>query len=111
MPSCFNFSGQPAYRYDGNGNRLTVTNVNNSYVNYTYDPIYEMTSALGYESGGAPRNNENFNYVYDYAGNLIGRTNDVLWQNFTANGADQLVNITRGGVMTVAGNLTNSSAA
>ena len=41
-----------------------------SYVNYRYDPIGQLKSAVGYESGGTLRLHENLGYAYDAANNL-----------------------------------------
>src|SRR5439155_6626207 len=45
-------------------------------VNYTYDDIGQLTSALAYSSGGVPISNEQKGYGYDAASNLNVRTND-----------------------------------
>ena len=39
-------------------------------VDYGYDDLGQLTSALGAETGGAPRWHERFFYAYDAAGNL-----------------------------------------
>jgi|GEM_PF-1350164 len=96
------------YVYDGNGNRTSVTRADNAYVNYGYDLIGQLTGAVGHESGGATRHNENFGYGYDLAGNLLNRTNDVLTESFGIDSANELTTLFRTNVMTVAGGLTNS---
>jgi RHS repeat-associated protein len=55
--------------------------------------------------------NENFGYGYDPAGNLNLRTNNTLIQAFTTDGANQLLNVDRSGLLTFAGNLTNTPMA
>ena len=55
-----------------------------SYVNYTYDKIGQLNTALGLESGGTTnRLLEQLGYAYDAAGNLHYRTNNALVQTFT----------------------------
>jgi YD repeat-containing protein len=96
-----------SYVYDVNGNRTSVTRADNSYVNYGYDYAGQLTGAAGFESSGTPRGNENFGYQYDPAANLAMRTNNTLIQTFTTDGANELGNITRNNLLTVAGVLTN----
>ncbi len=97
------------YDYDRNGNRLHVWRAKDlasgydSQVAYGYDAIGQLTSAVGTETGGTSRLNEQFGYGYDLAGNLTGRTNGALTQAFTADGANELTNLVRGGSLTFAG--------
>ena len=99
------------YIYDLNGNRTNVLRANNSHVAYGYDSIGQLTSAMGVEPDGVTvRGNENFGYGYDPAGNLAMRTNNTLIQAFTTAGANELMNITRNNLLTVAGSLTNTPA-
>jgi RHS repeat-associated protein len=102
-----------AYDYDLNGNRLHVyraKNWNNGYndmdssVSYGYDSIGQLTSAVGHETDGTPRRNEQFGYSYDSAGNLVGRTNGVLVQSFASDPANELTNVTRNTSLTFDGN-------
>jgi RHS repeat-associated protein len=95
-----------AYVYDANGNRTSVTRTDGSHVNYGYDYASQLTSATGYEPNGTTlRKNENFSYQYDPAGNLAARQNNTLWQTFTTDGANELVNVARDNdaLLTVAG--------
>jgi RHS repeat-associated protein len=85
------------------------TRTDGSYVDYAYDGIGQLKSALGKEAGGSSRLNESFRYVYDHAGNLSHRTNDILDESFSVDTWDKLVNVTRSGRITVAG--TTSAAA
>jgi RHS repeat-associated protein len=78
-----------------------------NYVNYTYDPIGEVTSDLAHESiGSTLRRNEQLHYLYDAAGNLQYRTNDALIQNFQVNSLNELTAETNGGRLTVMGATT-----
>ncbi|MEI6074610.1 MAG: RHS repeat-associated core domain-containing protein [Verrucomicrobiota bacterium] len=97
-----------AYAYDHNGNRLSVQRANNSVVNYGYDNLGQLTSALGLEPDGVTvRANENFGYGYDAAGNLAFRTNNTLAQVFITDPANQLMAVTRNNdLLTVAGSLS-----
>jgi hypothetical protein len=49
---------------------------------------------------------EQFDYVYDSAGNLNYRTNKALVQTFAVNKLNQLTNVSRSGTLTVAGTTT-----
>jgi RHS repeat-associated protein len=78
-----------------------------NYVNYSYDPIGEVTSDLAYESiSNTLRNNEQLYYLYDAAGNLQYRTNNALIQNFQVNSLNELTSETNGGRLTVMGTTT-----
>lgn len=98
------------YTYDANGNRTSVTRANNAYVNYGYDAIGQLTSAVGYEPDAITlRANEDFGYGYDAADNLLTRTNHTLIQTFTTDHANELVNVTRNNdLLTVAGSLSSA---
>jgi len=99
-----------AYTYDANGSRTSVTRADNAVVNYGYDAIGQLVSAVGQEAGGLLRGNENFSYGYDPAGNLQMRTNNTLIQCFNTDNANELVNITRNNdLLTVAGSLNGSN--
>jgi RHS repeat-associated protein len=98
-----------SYGYNQDNQRLTETNTAGDYRNYSYDNIGELTTAKGFESGGASRWQEQLGYGYDAAGNLNQRTNNALVQNFTVNKLNELTNLLRSGTFTVAG--TTSSGA
>jgi RHS repeat-associated protein len=97
------------YAYDAGGNRTSVQRAGGAHVDYGYDNIGQLTSAVGYEPDGTTvRGNENFGYSYDPAGNLATRNNNTLIQTFTTGNANQLTNISRNNLLTVAGSLTSS---
>jgi RHS repeat-associated protein len=101
-----NLLDQQSYSYNGDGNRTRATRANGSYVDYDYDKIGQVLTATGHEPGGTPRKNENFKYGYDRMGNLIGRTNNTLAQQFTPDSLNRLTTVTRSSsTLTVAGNL------
>lgn len=96
------------YIYNRAGQRTNVVRTAGDYVNYTYDNMGELISALGKESGGVTnRWQEQFGYVYDAAGNLNRRTNNALLQAFNVNTLNELTTITNNGTLTVAGTTTS----
>ena len=97
------------YTYDLGFNRNHATRgAGQVHLDYLYDPIGQLTNALAYDTGdnSTPRLNEKFGFAYDKAGNLKGRSNGALSQQFFTDALDQLASITRGNSMTVAGALT-----
>ena len=54
--------------------RIKSTRFDGSYVDYTYDNIGQLKTALAKESGGSSRLNEQFGFNYDAANNLNQRT-------------------------------------
>ncbi len=98
-----------AYGYNLASQRTALTNTAGNYVSYTYDLTGELKTALGKESSGSSRLNEQFGYAYDVAGNLNARTNNALIQVFGVNSLNELNTVTRSGTLTVAGG-TSSAA-
>jgi RHS repeat-associated protein len=98
-----------SYNYNQGNQRLTETNTAGDYRNYSYDNVGELTTAIGRESSGTSRLQEQLGYLYDAAGNLNVRTNNALIQNFTVNKLNELTNLLRSGTFTVAG-VTSSGA-
>ena len=96
-----------AYVYDLAGERTKQTFKDGNYLDYTYDALAQLKTALGKEIGGASRLHEQFKYGYDYARNLNYRTNNALNQTFGVNNLNQLTNATRSGTLTVAGTTTS----
>src|SRR5205807_1669449 len=85
------------YGYNAANQRTAVTNFAGNYVNYSYDLIGELKTAVGKESGGSTRLHEQFGYAYDAAGNLNYRTNNALIQSFGVNSLNELSTIARSG--------------
>jgi RHS repeat-associated protein len=95
-----------AYGYNVGSRRTNQVRADGSCVNYTYDSLGQLKTALGYENGGAARLHEKFGYLYDAAGNLSKRTNNALVQTFGVNNLNQLTTGTRSNTLTVAGTTT-----
>jgi RHS repeat-associated protein len=100
QPTTINSFG---YAYNGAGWRTEQTNFYGDYWNYGYDGIGQLTSAFGYEGGGATRAQEQLGYAYDKAWNLAGRTNNGFAEVFTNDTRNELTNVTHTGTYTVAG--------
>src|SRR5207302_6485099 len=98
-----------AYSYNLAGQRTSMTNTFTNYVSYSYDNIGQLKTAIGKESGGTSRLNEQFGYAYDAAGNLNQRTNNALVQSFTNNSLNELTTVGRSGTLTVAGTTTSAA--
>jgi len=95
------------YRYDLLGQRTGISRNNgfsSSTVSAGYAAIGELTSWSATEPDGAARYNEQLIYAYDAAGNLQQRWNHQFMQSFTVDAANELTNVTRGGILTVTGN-------
>jgi len=100
-----------AYGYNLAGQRTALTNIAGNRLDYTYDPIGQLKTAKGYESGGSARLQEQFGYAYDAAGNLNQRTNNALLQTFGVNNRNELTTATRNATnaLTVAGTTTSTA--
>jgi RHS repeat-associated protein len=96
-----------SYVYDLAGQRTKLTRVSTAEVNYTYDPIGQLRTGKAQYPGNPPwaRANEQISYVYDAAGNLQSRTNDVTIQTFVSNSRNELTNVTRNSAFTMAGSI------
>jgi RHS repeat-associated protein len=93
-----------SYSYNVGNQRTQEVFTTTNYINYTYDKIGQLATALGAEPGGATnRLLEQLEYGYDAAHNLAARTNNALVQNFTVNVLNELSNATRSGTLTVEG--------
>ena len=72
------------YGYNVGNQRTTFTNAAGTYVDYTYDPIGQLTVAASSVSS------ENRGYLYDAAWNLNHRTNNGVSTTFSVNGLNEL---------------------
>jgi YD repeat-containing protein len=100
-----------SYTYNSGSQRTRQTRSAGDYVDYTYDSIGQLQSAIAKESGGVTnRLNEQFGYAYDAAGNLQYRTNNALIQTFNTDSRNQLTTVTRSGTLTVGGNTTATAS-
>ena len=96
------------YVYNVGGQRTQQVFTAGNYMNYTYDSIGELKTALGDEPGGTTnRMQEQFGYFYDAAGNLNYRTNNALIQTYTVNSLNELTQVHSDGTLTVAGTTTS----
>jgi RHS repeat-associated protein len=96
------------YQHDPLGLRTNVTRylgVTTNTVAVGYDSIGQITSWSADNWADGLRQNEQFGFGFDKAGNLISRTNGGLVQSFICDPVNELTNITRNGVMTVSGAL------
>ena len=81
-----------AYDYNLGNQRWRQTRTDSSTVDYTYDPLGQLLSAVG--SGG--QSAENLGYLYDAAQNLNRRTNGVAVAVFGVDSLNQLTNAPAG---------------
>jgi RHS repeat-associated protein len=103
-------TNQHGYIYDATHQRTRQTRTRGDYVDYGYDSIGQLRTAIGKEPGGSTnRLNEQFGYRYDFGGNLLHRTNNALIQNFQLNALNQVPTATRTGTLTVAGITTRGA--
>jgi hypothetical protein len=102
------------YEYDMGSQRTQQVFTEGNFVNYTYDNIGQLKTALGAEPDGIggqiPRLHEQFGYAYDAAWNLNYRTNNQLVQSFGVNNLNELTTGGRSGTLTVAGTATERRA-
>ena len=99
-----------AYALDDLGQRTRQTRADGSYVDYGYDDIGQVTSAVGREPGGGLRLHESLGFGYDLAGNLHYRTNNALVQTFGHNSLNELTTVGRAGTLTVAGAVSSPAS-
>jgi RHS repeat-associated protein len=97
------------YSYNQGNQRTQQVFTAANYVDYTYDPIGQLETAKGKESGGSSRLHEQMGYTYDAAGNLRYRTNNALIQNLGVNSLNELQSYSRNttNALTVAGTTTS----
>jgi RHS repeat-associated protein len=84
--------------------RTKQTRTGGDYVDYAYDPLGQLTNAVGKELGGVTnRWHEQFAYKYDAAGNLTNRVQHRLTNSFAVNSLNQLTGGARAGRISVGG--------
>src|SRR4030095_7164300 len=100
-----------SYLYDDASRRTRQTRTGGDYVDYGYDKIGQLKSALGLESGGTSnRWHERFFYGYDPAGNLSNRVQNVQTNVFHVDNLNQLTSVVRtNSSATVAGTTTSAA--
>jgi len=74
------------YAYDLGSERTNIVRTDQSYVNYGYDKIGQLTNALG--SGG--QSTENLGYGYDAGWNLSAVTNHGTGSGYPVNSLNEL---------------------
>jgi hypothetical protein len=102
---------QHVYEYNDLDQRTKQTRQEGDYVDYGYDDLGQLKSALGLESGGSTnRWQERFYYGYDAAGNLSSRVQNVLTNLFNVDSLNQLTRVLRtNNSSTVAGTTTSAA--
>ncbi len=98
------------YTYNDGHQRTKQTRTAGDYVDYTYDDIGQLKTAVGKESGGSSRIHEQFGYSYDAGGNLARRTNNALIQSFSVDDLNQLTSGSRSGTLTVSGTTAGAAS-
>jgi RHS repeat-associated protein len=97
------------YVYNNRHERTKHTRFDNSYVDFGYDNLGQLTGALGYLSGGSPIANEQIAYTYDGGWNMTARTQNGAATTYTISDRNQATAISGLGSATfdINGNLTN----
>jgi len=106
-------ANEHSYSYDAGNERTQQVFTAGNLINYTYDKIGQLKTALGFEPMGTPATNrlqEQFGYGYDKAWNLNYRTNNALVDTFNVNSLNELTTETNHGTLTVAGTATERKA-
>lgn len=78
------------YDYDVAGNRSRETLLDGSYIEYGYDFVGQLTSAIKKTSGGTPLPGYGFAYAYDPAGNMLTNVENGLIVAMRYNSLNQL---------------------
>jgi RHS repeat-associated protein len=97
------------YGMDALGLRTNIVRdlgLTSSTVSVGYDNTEQITSWSARESNGVLRQNEQFTYAYDQAGNLRLLGKGSLTETFGCDSLNQITNITRTGTLTVSGATT-----
>ena len=67
-------TNQHVYLYNSAGQRQRHTKTDNTYTTFGYDDDAQLTSALGYNSGGSPITTEQLTFGYDPGWNMTNRS-------------------------------------
>jgi RHS repeat-associated protein len=84
-----------AYTYNKGNQRTHVARTAGDYIDYTYDNIGQLTTASAWDSPGYGRDQEQFEYDYDKAGNMTNRWDLISARVFKLNALNQVTNSTR----------------
>jgi RHS repeat-associated protein len=96
------------YLYNGGGQRQRQTLTDGSYTTYGLDDDGQLTSSLGYTSGGTPVTSQQLGFGYDAGWNMASRSVNGSPATYTVNDRNQLTMMTGPDYFTndVNGNLT-----
>jgi len=97
------------YEYDLAHQRTRQTFTDGNVMDYAYDPLGQLTTALGSEGSKIARHHEQLAYRYDAAGNLTNRQNGSATLRLAVDPLNQLGSATRGAAILVAGMTTPSA--
>ena len=84
---------QHVYLYNGYGQRQRQSLTDNSYTTYAYDNDAQLSSSLGYTSGGSPVAAEQLTFVYDPGWNMTNRSVNGAPTTYTVNDLNQATGI------------------
>ncbi len=100
-----------AYQLDDASRRTRQTRTGGDFMDYGYDKIGQVQSAIGYEPGGTTnRWHERFSYGYDKAGNLSNRVQNAQTNVFSVDILNQLTAMVRTNSSATVVGITTSSA-
>ena len=91
------------YTHDAGDRRAAVTRADGSRIDYAYDPIGQVTGAVGVFDGGLTNRAYRFSYDYDPAGNPLERTRNGARREFVSNQLNQLTSATAAAAVDVSG--------
>ncbi len=96
------------YQYNNRHERTKHTRMDNSYVDFGFDGLGQLTNAPGYLSNGTPIANERLRYTYDGGWNMTARTENGVAATYTINDRNQATAISGVGTATfdINGNIT-----
>jgi RHS repeat-associated protein len=83
------------YAYNPASQRTNVLRTAGDYVNYAYDAIGELASAIAYEPSNTIRADERLSYAYDAGGNLVQKKTSTTLASqvaYSLNGLNEITN-------------------
>jgi YD repeat-containing protein len=91
------------YAHDAGDRRASVARADGSRIDYAYDPVGQVTGAVGVYDGGLTNRAYRFSYDYDPAGNPLERTRNGARREFVSNNLNQLTSATSADAVDVSG--------